>query len=488
MILYLIKSGGCLLALLTIYNLILEKEKMLRFNRLWLLFSLIFSFILPVLTLPIPHPYMPAAETFSLLTGSHPESTSSASHFTPSPKPVPVLTMATFLAIVYGGVTLFLLGRFLRNLYLILGRIAVHPHVRLSRARLVLLSEEYVPHTFGNAIFVNEAAYRNHQIDKEILTHELTHVQQRHTLDILLIETLRIFFWFNPILILYKRAIALNHEFLADEAVIGAYHNPKEYQHLLFQLVSLANPSVLSSPLNYNITKKRLIMISQNTPQHGWVKKLATLPFLLGAIILFSTSIQAQQTDSIRYPDRTVRGTENLGANPYVVIDEKSYPADILTKISPACIGSTTIFGDKKAAERKYGPAAADGAVILTLQKTGITYATDIDRENLRLERSASNRFYTRLQLKNEDGSDADEIVVNWPKGSRATATSIRDCKVAFLIDGHVYKEDQLDEVQTRIKNMPPKSTSGVTVDDKQTSNPVLAGYNVVFWFSSPKN
>jgi hypothetical protein len=77
--------------------------------------------------------------------------------------------------------------------------------------------------------------------------------------------------------------------------------------------------------------------------------------------------------------------------------------------------------------------------------------------------------------------------VINWPKGGQTTATSIRGCKVAFLIDGRVYTEDQLDEVQTRVKNMPP-STSGVTVDDKQTSNPLLAGYNVVFWFGSPKN
>jgi hypothetical protein len=67
-----------------------------------------------------------------------------------------------------------------------------------------------------------------------------------------------------------------DHEFLADEAVINTYHNPKQYQQLLFQFVSLANPSTLSSPLNYNLTKKRLIMITQNTPKNGWVKKLIT--------------------------------------------------------------------------------------------------------------------------------------------------------------------------------------------------------------------
>jgi hypothetical protein len=51
-------------------------------------------------------------------------------------------------------------------------------------------------------------------------------------------------------------------------------------------------------------------------------------------------------------------GTEKLGANPYVLIDNKPYPSDILTRISPSCIAATSIFGDKKYAENKYGPVA----------------------------------------------------------------------------------------------------------------------------------
>jgi beta-lactamase regulating signal transducer with metallopeptidase domain len=70
-----------------------------------------------------------------------------------------------------------------------------------------------------NTIFINQDDYHNRKIE-ELYTHELIHVTKKHSIDILIIETLKVLFWFNPIFIFYKRAIQLNHEFLADEKVV----------------------------------------------------------------------------------------------------------------------------------------------------------------------------------------------------------------------------------------------------------------------------
>jgi beta-lactamase regulating signal transducer with metallopeptidase domain len=51
----------------------------------------------------------------------------------------------------------------------------------------------------------------------------------------LFIETLKALFWFNPIFIFYKRAIQLNHEFLADEKVVKSHNDVPFYQNLLSQ-------------------------------------------------------------------------------------------------------------------------------------------------------------------------------------------------------------------------------------------------------------
>src|SRR5690606_39609713 len=61
--------------------------------------------------------------------------------------------------------------------------------------------------------------YENNQIDQELFVHEKAHITQKHSLDILFIEALQILFWFNPLIYLYKKAMKLNHEFLADQKV-----------------------------------------------------------------------------------------------------------------------------------------------------------------------------------------------------------------------------------------------------------------------------
>lgn len=474
---YLLQSGACLLSLLTIYNLLLARDKLLRFNRAWLLFSLLFSFAIPLLPFHLfATPKIPGIPSFAWTTPTKPAATGSIISNHPQP------TYDRWILLLYVVVAAAFLLRFVRNLYLLLHRISTHPQVHFGHARLILLPQHYIPHTFGNAIFVHEKAYLDGAVDKEILAHELAHVRQFHTVDILLVEVLRILFWFNPLLILYKRAIQLNHEFLADEAVVNTYRNPRHYQQLLFDLISLANPSILSSPLNYHFTKKRLLMIHQIAPKYGWAKKLATLPLLFGVILFFSNSTHAQKTEGLTYPARMIIGSENLGANPYVLIDGKPYPADILTLISPKCIAATTIISDKKTAETKYGPIASDGAVSIDLGKQGLLYATAADKENLAIERSAKTGFYYRLRLKHDDGTPYDKIVVNW--GGSASSEQKPGCKVAFIVNDKLYTEAQLIELQSEVKTMKIR-VAGVGGLPHPIPGVDLSGYDVTFFFYS---
>ena len=109
--------------------------------------------------------------------------------------------------------------------------------------------------------------------------HELVHVTQKHTLDILFIEFLKAIFWFNPLFIFYKKAIQLNHEFLADEEIVKTYNNVPFYQNLLLQKSSEQQTIYLASNLNYLVTKKRLIMMTKRTSQKiVLLKKVAVVP------------------------------------------------------------------------------------------------------------------------------------------------------------------------------------------------------------------
>lgn len=144
---------------------------------------------------------------------------------------------------------------------------------------------------------MSEMDYNNQKIEAELFSHELTHVSQKHTFDVLFIEFLKTIFWFNPIFIFYKKAMQLNHEFLADEKVVNYYNNIPFYQNLLLSKANENQPFYLASNLNYLLTKKRLIMMTKTTSKKRALLKKATLiPLLMSLVFSICTKVVAQET------------------------------------------------------------------------------------------------------------------------------------------------------------------------------------------------
>jgi bla regulator protein BlaR1 len=289
MIIYILKSASCLALLLAFYHLVLEKEKMHTFNRYYLLGSVLFSFLAPLYIIYIDViPFI--LEEFQ--TTSEFETTEIIKDNT--------LTYTNILASIYLLISFALLLRFGKNLFSILYKIKINPKVNYRKAKLILVEEKILPHTFWNNIFINKDDYENKKIEEELFTHELTHVKQRHTLDVLLLEFIQIIFWINPFYILLKKAVQLNHEFLADEKVINQHKNTIQYQHLLLHSAAWKNDYYLASNLNYSLTKKRLLMMTkQSSLTNILLKKLAVIPLLAGFIFLFAERVEAKNTDSI---------------------------------------------------------------------------------------------------------------------------------------------------------------------------------------------
>ncbi len=300
MILYLIKSSLCLALVLAVYKLFLEPNKSLTFNRYFLLIGLCFSFLVPFLQFEYALDVWTVAnsiETIQLSTtpvdATAPISMS-ASHSEAGPSFI--LDWYTMIVVVYTLTLLFLLGRFAFNLSQLIYRIINNPKVPLSNVLLVLIQKNLLPHSFFGFIFLNKFLFENQKIEQELLTHELAHARQRHSVDILVIELIHIIFWFNPLLILFKKAIKLNHEFLADEEVIHQHRKINDYQQLLLEKASARGQFALASNLNYSVTKKRLIMMTKTSSRKKTIFfSLFILPFFLGLLLLFGNPVHAQQ-------------------------------------------------------------------------------------------------------------------------------------------------------------------------------------------------
>jgi bla regulator protein blaR1 len=197
---YIFKTILCSAILILFYYLILEREKIYRFNRFYLLSSLVVVFIIPLITIKTRHP----ADAIPELVYQQIRSFQG----TISPQILPsadINTPVNYVLIIYFAVILFLSSRFLINIYILFKKIRNNGFVPYNGAKLVLTADKHVPHS----------------------SHELAHISQRHSLDILFIELITIVAWINPLLYLYRKSIQLNHEFLADEFVVKTLSSPR---------------------------------------------------------------------------------------------------------------------------------------------------------------------------------------------------------------------------------------------------------------------
>jgi len=273
-----------------VYKLWLENEKMFRFNRAYLLLSLAFSFVIPLQLISVK-PLLGNALSVIQLDGIVIR-TSNA-----------VLTkdnsgqiIASVLNIIYLVVALLLMVRFVMNLYSFYKKTKSNSRQFLNDTNIVLIEEPVLPHSFWKFVFINKEELETGKIPLELIAHEKAHLQQKHTLDILFIEVLQIVFWFNPLIILFKKSIKLNHEFLADESVNEQFESVTEYQKLLLNFVSHKNTVSLASNLNYLITKKRLIMMTKKESRFKIMFKVLIVSLVcVLSLFVFSAETNAQK-------------------------------------------------------------------------------------------------------------------------------------------------------------------------------------------------
>ncbi|MFJ1425156.1 M56 family metallopeptidase [Capnocytophaga canimorsus] len=294
MIPYLIKTLLCGMCFYTLYHLLLSREKMLIFNRFFLLSALVASFVFPLITIEMP--FQPIFEKTFEQTVVTQEVNNSSIYVNPTTEQF-ITENHNFtnliIILLYGIVAFLMLFRFLRNLFKIFNKIKKHPKQVYEGAYLVILEEECAPHSFWNYIFINKKdAY-----EQKVLLHELTHIRQKHSLDLLFVEFLKIVFWFHPVVHLFGKAIRINHEFLADACVVSKHTNIAEYQMLILKRAASANVPFYNY-FNFYNTKKRLIMLQTKVNHFRNLCKMALLiPTSVLFLVVFAEKSYAQEAE-----------------------------------------------------------------------------------------------------------------------------------------------------------------------------------------------
>jgi hypothetical protein len=246
---------------LVVYELLLKRETFFSYNRIYLLVTPILALILPLLKISALQNAIPA-ENFVMLPevflGEAPKAGLGNAGSTIAAKNV---LFDHWWQLIYFGGLLFSLGFFFNKLRIIRQLFDFKPVVNTSEMKVVEVPDSNIACTFYKTIFLGAGLSGKKR--EQILSHEMVHVRQRHTLDLLFFELLRIIFWFNPLIYIYQSRISAVHEFLADAGVVKNVKKQNYFQQLLNSAFNTEDISFINQFFNHSIIKKRIVMLQK---------------------------------------------------------------------------------------------------------------------------------------------------------------------------------------------------------------------------------
>ena len=258
LLIYQIKVGICLIAFYLLWKLLLSRETFHRFNRVALLTVMALAFVLPwvKLSLDVSTPVAGGMVVLEEMI------------VTPAGAVQPQQAAQTWSVINIANV-LYFIGVVSVLVWLLHSQWSLHRLLKKGHREqmpdgitLHVVPGDQTPFSYFRHIVINEQDYRDNP--REILTHEHAHISLRHSWDVLFVELVKLFQWWNPAAWLLCRELRQVHEYEADMAVLNQGVDAKQYQLLLIrksvgdQLFSMANN------FNYQSLKKRIRMMTMN--------------------------------------------------------------------------------------------------------------------------------------------------------------------------------------------------------------------------------
>ncbi|WP_223032700.1 M56 family metallopeptidase [Hanstruepera marina] len=299
---YIIQVVSFQLFFLVVYDVFLKKETFFNWNRVYLLGTAVLSIVIPFIKVEsfknvVPQEYVLSfptlvseAQNSIVLDEVVLQGSNSSHNFT---------WYLSVLLLIGSALALFY---FAYRVNYILKLIYKSPKVRKNNINFVKLLNSSAAFSFFNYVFLGEDI--NDQERESIIKHEIAHIKDKHTLDLLFFEALRIVFWFNPLVYMYQNRMSDLHEFIADSKAVK--HDKKQYyENLLSQVFDTKVVSFINPFFKQSLIKKRIIMLQKTKSKKQQLLKFALLiPIVLGMLVYVSCS--QESTTEITEQEMTV--------------------------------------------------------------------------------------------------------------------------------------------------------------------------------------
>ena len=288
---YDLKVAALLAVFYMFYRLLLSRETFHCVNRIVLLTTAVASFILPLCVITLHKTVVIE------LTETHVDF-EGMTMMIEEAEQQPFWQTAAVIAFFIGMVAT--LGYTLSNVlrvWLLISRSQQHPQP--DGTVICVTSFDVSPFSWMHYIVLSQSDYEAQ--DASILAHERGHIRRRHSLDLLLVDTLTALQWFNPAMWMLRQDLRAIHEYEADAAVLSQGINMRQYQYLLIQkAVSHCGYSVANG-ISHSTLKNRInMMLHKNSSRASLLKLLALVP-----IVGIALAMQAETVNDYVYTEKT---------------------------------------------------------------------------------------------------------------------------------------------------------------------------------------
>ena len=343
---YILKSSFCLAVFYLFYRLLLSRETFHRFNRIALLGILLLSCLLPFVEVSVRRPVemyqtMMTWEQWLLLA----DLAGTETHAVQVQENVVTWIQGLLLVYLFG-----ILFFMLRNIYSLFGlwvllksgrREKVSDYVvTVVKAVLIVHERDISPFSWMRYIVISQKDL--HENGREILTHELAHIRNRHSWDLFAADICIFFQWFNPAAWLLKQELQNIHEYEADETVINEGVDARQYQLLLIKKAVGTRLYSMANSFNHSKLKKRItMMLKEKSSPWARLKYLYVLPVAAIAVTAFArpeVSETVEEISAVKVNDLTAIVETKVAESSGQLLPVQSVPKDSVNRKSKVAV------------------------------------------------------------------------------------------------------------------------------------------------------
>lgn len=281
---YLGKMFLCSGVMFAYYLLFLKDKTFHHYNRFYLLLTVIISLVLPLIK--VSYFTIETNQNLYLLLSqlNHNQLQNSTNDLT---------IYSVFYAII-GVVSIILLIRLILGITRIQSIKNQFPNETIEGIKFYQTNLNNAPFSFFRNLFWKQSIQLDSPVGQQILKHEMVHIQQKHSRDKLLMQTVKSVFWFNPVFYFINKEINLIHEYLADNKAVKK-SDTRAFAQMLLESHFSGSVIPVTSPFLSSNLKKRLKMLTKNQTKYSYARKLFALPILF--FMVFAYMVNAKNKE-----------------------------------------------------------------------------------------------------------------------------------------------------------------------------------------------